>query len=109
MVVKKTKLIKIIKSYEDLKNSKVGELILIEGRAELIINGEPSLGRFKDNQNKISTLSIEGEYVVKNYYRNCIESYNSHLAPFKKISCRKYSDTALESKLSTIAREGGLL
>jgi hypothetical protein len=100
---------KLIKDYEDLKSSKVGELILINGRTELVINAKPHLSRFRYNKDKIYTVSIEGNYVVQNHYDKYSGNDKIHLEPFMKTSCKLHSDTALESVLSGIAELGGLL
>jgi hypothetical protein len=103
------KKVKIIKNYEDLKNSKPGEFILIKGRSEIVITTSPHLSRFDFNDSKIYTVSVEGNYVIQNHYDNYNGNDEIHLEPFMKTSCRIDSDTALENNLSGIARVGGLL
>jgi len=108
-MVEKIKPIKIIKSYKELKESKAGELILINGIGQLVIDSNSEhLKRFGYNLDKIYTLSVEGEYFVQNHYDKFAEGSDDDLNPFMKTSCRKHSDTGLESCLYDLAKQGGL-
>jgi hypothetical protein len=101
--------VKEIKSYKELKESKPGEIISINGRRELLIDsGNAHIARFNYNPDKIYTISFEGNYVVQNHYDNYVGNDNIHLEPFMKTSCRIDSDTALENELCIIAKQGGL-
>jgi hypothetical protein len=103
---------KIIQSYDDLKNSKPGEFILIKGRTELVLNPkDEDVKEFEYNPDSIITISLERDYVVKNHYTLALDNAFSHklLDPFTKISCKQGSGTGLEYCLSKIAKKGGLL
>jgi hypothetical protein len=103
-----SKIVKMIKSYEDLKNSKPGEFILIRGRTELVIDSKSKyLEESKYLPNHIYTLSVEGDFLVQNHYFNYSGNDKSYLDPFMKTSCRKKSGIPLGGELAKVATLGG--
>ncbi len=107
---KESKIVKVIKSYEDLRNSKPGDFILINGRIELIIAGEPDLNTQEDYQFTTKSVSIEGKYIAQNVYN---DNYNrkskSPLEPFMKKLYNLDLDDPSKNNLLGIAKLGGLL
>jgi hypothetical protein len=110
-MVEQTKLIKIIKSYKELKESKAGELILVNGVGQLVIDPHSEyLKRFSFDSNKIIyTLSLEGDFFVQNHYEKFAEGSDDDLKPFMKTSCKKDSNTSLADVLYLLAKKEGLL
>jgi len=109
-MVESSRLIRTIKNYKDLRDSKSGEFILINGRSEMRIDSDSEhIKKFNYNINKIYTLSLEGNYIVQNHYESIINRDDFLLEPFMKISCQINSGCALENWLYDIAKKGGLL
>ncbi len=93
-----------IRSYADLKGCEGGKVISINGRTEVIIDPFAAhLHKFGSPKARIYTVSMEGDWVVQNYY--CGES----LEPFMKTCCKIGCGTGLEYSLFKIAEKGGLI
>ena len=119
-MVGKNKSVKVIKSYEDLKNSKPWDFLLINGMTEMVIgesndylkeaNHQNLTIQVNYNRNSKYTVSLEGDYIVQNSYSLSNSSKRKDkLKPYMRISFRKNFGSPLEKGLSAIAKEGGLL
>jgi hypothetical protein len=103
--------VKGIKTYSGLKKSNPWDLILINGRTELKVGSSLLFENapMDFDENKIYTLSLEGEFIVQNNYTNYDKKDRTHLTPVMKTSYKIGSYNNLGNKLLEIAVKGGLL
>ena len=91
---------KRIEEYKDLKDSEVGDKILINGRVELRISSKEGLvKRFNYKENIIYTISLDSPFFVLNHYGRYADNNLENLVPFMKTCCKIGSETALEDEL----------